>query len=95
MKKLMNSTMVLSLLVLARPAYSAPDVSACDEAHPCLGIVDRCKEAGFYRGGFKEKKGLFKDCLKPTLRGKAVSQVSVDPSLVAACKAKLASRRGD
>lgn len=60
--------------------------------HPCKQIVKACEAAGFVKGGHKEKKGLWVDCVKPVKAGQSVTGVSVDPSVVQACVAKKAAK---
>jgi hypothetical protein len=55
---------------------------------PCNQIRSACEAAGFIKGGHKEKKGLFKDCLDPILEGQSVVGVSIGADVVTACKEK-------
>jgi hypothetical protein len=59
---------------------------------PCEQIVQACSSAGFIKGEFKEKKGLWRDCVDPIVQGKTVQTAiplpTVDPSVVSACRAK-------
>jgi hypothetical protein len=61
---------------------------------PCQEIAQACQSAGFKAGDWKNGDGLWRDCVDPIVQG--VTQVpngkiplpSVDPKVVAACKAK-------
>ncbi|MGZ3744063.1 MAG: hypothetical protein ACXWRE_06945 [Pseudobdellovibrionaceae bacterium] len=59
-----------------------------NEGKPCLEIKSACEAAGFKKGGHKEKKGLYKDCLQPILAGQSVAGVTVGSQVVIACKEK-------
>jgi hypothetical protein len=61
-------------------------------AQPCKQIEQACSSAGFVKGEAKEGKGLFKDCVQPILHGQSVNGVTVDPSIVAACKQRMHRR---
>lgn len=56
--------------------------------HPCHGLKKACEDAGFIKGGYKQGKGLYKDCLKPIMQGQTVKGVTVNPNDLAACQAK-------
>ena len=60
---------------------------------PCKQIEQACSSAGFVVGQAPQGNGLFKDCMQPVLKGQAVKGVSVDPTVVTACKERLAKRR--
>lgn len=63
---------------------------------PCKKIIEACTAAGFVKGGHKpkkgENKGLWKDCVQQIVSGQTVTGVSVEPSVIEACKIKRASR---
>jgi len=61
---------------------------------PCQTIATACEAAGFHRGGHKEGKGLWKDCVAPILDGRTVAGVSVAADDVKACQAKRPRDRG-
>ncbi|VVE55249.1 arylsulfatase [Pandoraea terrae] len=73
-------------------SFFAPQVAAA--LGPCEQIADACRQAGFVRGGAKGGTGLQVDCVRPLIQGTAQPNRAgkplprVDPSLVAACKAK-------
>jgi hypothetical protein len=63
------------------------------ESNPaCQNIINECKKLGFIVGDRKQDNGLWIDCFKPILSGKAVTQkgktiaVSVSASDITACK---------
>jgi hypothetical protein len=64
------------------------------EAHRCCERATACEGAGFHRGGHKEGKGLWKDCVAPILDGRTVAGVTVSSDDVKACQAKRPRDRG-
>ena len=84
----------MKFLILA--ALLAPAVSFAQggAGHPCEQVVKACESAGFVKGQAKAGTGLWKDCIDPIMQGgaqpaKATKALpTVDPSVVAACKAK-------
>jgi hypothetical protein len=80
----MKTALIVGLLI-------APAVALAD--HPCKKIEAACEAAGFVKGGAKEGKGVFKNCLKPIIDGQTVNGVTVDPADAAACKAKIATHK--
>ena len=85
-------TFVLTCLALTAPAAFADQQGK--PPGPCQQVAQACKTAGFIKGDWKKGDGLWRDCVDPIMQG--VSTVpggtkplpSVDPSVVAACKAK-------
>ena len=75
----------LALLALTLPLASS---FAETHNHPCKEVKKACESAGFTRGGHKEKKGLYIDCMKPLKEGKSVPGVTVEKSILDACIAK-------
>ncbi len=69
-------------------ANTLPSASSVNDSHPCHSLKQACENAGFVKGGYKQGNGLYKDCLKPIMQGQTVKGVTVNPSDVAACKAK-------
>jgi hypothetical protein len=61
---------------------------------PCQTIATACEAAGFHRGGHKEGKGLWKDCVAPILDGRTIPGVVVSGDDVKACQAKRPRDRG-
>ncbi|MBS1985310.1 MAG: hypothetical protein JST16_14170 [Bdellovibrionales bacterium] len=78
----------LSLVLLSGVMGSA--AMANHHEGPCKKVVEACEAGGFVKGGHKEGKGLWKDCVANVVDGKAVPGVTVDAPTVAACKAKRA-----
>ena len=60
----------------------------------CQQIAKACQQAGFIKGDWKKGDGLWRDCVDPIMQGKtsvpgATKPLpSIDPNLVADCKAK-------
>jgi hypothetical protein len=78
---------------MAAPAATPAPVTKGD--HPCRKLrksaIEACSAAGYVKGGHKNKKGLFDDCVRPILEGKgAPGGVTIDSSLVEACQARRA-----
>jgi hypothetical protein len=84
---------VLALLLPFASSFAADTANA--SKHPCQEIVKACEGAGFVKGGHKDKKGLWKDCVGPIKSGQTVSGVSVDPGTVQACQAKKAAKKAN
>ena len=60
-------------------------VAPTQSGDPCAQVVDRCKGAGYYQGGFEVGRGLYFDCVTPLLLGQAVCDVQIDAQVPAAC----------
>lgn len=60
---------------------------------PCKKIKAACEAAGFKKGGHKEGKGLFVDCVKKLVDGQTVAGVNVEAGLITACRAKRSERK--
>ena len=81
------ATAVAFILFASHPARA-------EERKPCLKIKEACEQAGFKLGSAGEGLGLLVDCIRPIMDN-APQQASagkplptLDPALVAACKAK-------
>ncbi|HUJ27754.1 MAG TPA: hypothetical protein VLW85_17135 [Myxococcales bacterium] len=80
---------MLCALALAGSARAADEPPG-----PCKQIAEACKSAGFTKGDWKKGDGLWKDCVDPIIQGKAQPAgaskplPTVDPNVVAECKAK-------
>jgi hypothetical protein len=84
-------TAILTLLTLslAIPAAFAEDATVPKgegKDRPCMKIEQACSAAGFVKGGAKEGKDLFVNCVKPILDGKSVPSVAVDADTIKACQ---------
>lgn len=55
------------------------------DSKPCATIADACQAAGYVRPATLGKK-FWIDCMKPVLLGKTVANVTLDPSVVKACR---------
>lgn len=96
MKKALIIAGVSFLVLFANSVFAADaatTANATTATHPCKPIITACKAAGFFKGGKNQGKGLFVNCLKPILDGKAVAGVVVNPTDVPACKAKAATMK--
>jgi hypothetical protein len=89
--------MLVSLSALVSVAALAADTNPQHQGHapgPCQQIAKACKDAGFIPGDWKKGDGLWRDCVDPVVQGQtnvpgATKPLpTVDPSVVAACKAK-------
>jgi hypothetical protein len=85
-------TTVIAAAFLA-PAFSMAQAPAPTAKDPCAPIVQACKSAGFAPKQAKEGSGLWVDCIRPIVQGTSqppkatIKLPTVDPSVVAACKA--------
>ena len=82
---------------LCAVSITLPVLFAAPAAHgqqACEQIKTTCTKAGFVPGGAGSGNGLWRDCVDPILQGRAHSRKSgkslptVDPQVVAACKAQ-------
>lgn len=93
MKKLF---VAVATLVLCGSVFAdnmmMPNMSAMNKNHGCKHIAKACKSAGFVKGGEKQGKGLWMNCMKPIIAGQTVTGVNVNPADVQACQAMHASR---
>jgi|WetSurMetagenome_2_1015567.scaffolds.fasta_scaffold18663_4 hypothetical protein len=70
------------------------DKAGKEESAPCKQIAQICKKAGFVSGEADKGYGLNRDCIHPIMQGKTAVPgakkplPTVDPKLVAQCKAK-------
>lgn len=73
---------------------AAGDKAGKEESAPCKQIAQICKKAGFVAGEADKGYGLNRDCIHPIMQGKTTVPgakkplPTVDPKLVAQCKAK-------
>ena len=96
MKKtlILGSLFVLVFAAAALAANSAPQGNQGKAPGPCQQIAQACQNAGFIKGDWKKGDGLWRDCVDPivqgvtTVPGATKPLPSVDPAIVAACKAK-------
>lgn len=79
-------------MVVAVAAATA--LHAAPRDRPCEAIAAACESAGFVRGGARVGDGLFADCIEPLMQERSAPRrgaralPQVDPSLVAACRAR-------
>jgi hypothetical protein len=79
---------VIAILVAGFVSQSSFAEGKKEGNHPCKNIVSACEAAGFKKGGHKEKKGLWKDCVEPIKSGQSVEGVTVSAEDLEGCKAK-------
>ena len=83
-----------TLIVLLAFAFSTAAMAAGGQPGPCAQIEQACQGAGFVKGAWKQGDGLWRDCVDPIIQGQTTVQgatrplPSVNPTVVAACKAK-------
>lgn len=62
-------------------------------ARPCAPIAQACKQAGYYKGGMKEGKGLIENCIVPITNGNmTLPNTSFSADLLQSCKATIAAK---
>ena len=83
-------TILISMILALSFAAIAEEVGP---NHPCKEVKAACEAAGYHKGGHKEGKGLWMDCLEKLKAGAAVPGVTVAADKLAACKAKNCSNR--
>lgn len=82
---------MIGLLVLVLNSYANEQKS--EKSRPCKEIATACEAAGFKKGGHKEKKGLYIDCMRKLEAGESVEGVSVSSDLVKDCKDRREERK--
>ncbi|MBC7420055.1 MAG: hypothetical protein H7328_04940 [Bdellovibrio sp.] len=55
---------------------------------PCKKVIDACKSIGFSQSDDKDKKRLFKNCVRPIMRGESAAGFKFKAEDVDACRAK-------
>lgn len=85
-------TTVIALLLVSGFVITA-QAEEMGKDHPCHKIKAACESAGFVKGGHKQGKGLWVDCLGKLKKGESVPGVSVSSAEVDACKQKIAERK--
>jgi hypothetical protein len=88
------ATLSASVAMAVEPAVPAKSDSGKD--HPCRTLrkaaIEACSSAKFEKGKSKEHKGLFKDCVRPIMDGKAVEGVVIDAAIVKGCQERKAAK---
>ena len=81
---------LFSALVLTSSAHAEGPCKAAREK-----IMKACEAAGFYQGGHKEGKGLYKDCMQKIKAGEKVAGVAdlSGDADVKACQERRAQRK--
>jgi hypothetical protein len=80
--------------LLCGAAFAEGGVPKAPLSKACQTVMTACEGAGYHKGGHKEHKGLWKDCVAPILDGQTIAGVSVSPDDVKACAAKRPTDRG-
>ncbi|MBI1861458.1 MAG: hypothetical protein HYR96_11130 [Deltaproteobacteria bacterium] len=89
-------TAILCLGILVASSAMAGEGKGDGQNHPCKKIRAACEAAGFTKGGHKSSsKGLWADCIKPTMDNRTPAGVTVAAVDVVACKAKKAAHKED
>lgn len=82
----------MKYLVLAGLLASIPFLATATEAaRPCKTIAEACMSAGVIQRG-ESRQVILEKCVKPVVSGRGVAGVNVDPSVIQACKAKIAAQ---
>ena len=85
----MNNLLIKSAMVVAMFAPSIPSFAA----NPCMPIAQACMDAGFYKGGEKEGKGLVINCVQPiTEKQKTLPNTSFSDETLQQCAATIAEK---
>jgi hypothetical protein len=84
MRKIQAVMMSIALLVM-QPVFAdtAPSDSSKDQS--CSVIASACLNAGFVKTESADKQ-IWHDCMKPIILGKTVAGVTIDSSVVKACR---------
>lgn len=78
---------MMSLLLITLLAFNLN--AAEKKINGCKKIEAACKSAGYVKGAHKKTgKGLYEDCLKPVVEGKAIEGVTVEAADIDSCKAR-------
>ena len=78
---------LLAIGLMASFSFFAMEAEA---DRPCKVIVEACKSAGIIQSG-ASRQVMLDNCVKPVVAGR-VASVTVDPSVIKACKAKMAAQ---
>lgn len=78
------STGIVLFMSLGLTAFAEPLGSS--GRHPCMVIKKACEDAHFEKGEAKNGNGLFMNCMKPLMEGKAVPGVQVESSVIEGCR---------
>lgn len=78
-----RALMVIAASFIMQPVL-ADDMTANDQA--CKIIAKACLDAGYAHVPAAAGKQFWKDCMKPTVLGKAVAGIQVDAKDIKACR---------
>lgn len=93
MKRTGFGVVFCTLLLAISGSERSFSAETAGKSRPCKTIVSACQGAGFYKGGHKQSKGLWRDCFNPILSGQSVPGVTVDPAEVQACQVRRSERK--
>lgn len=83
--------MILGLMLIVLSSHA--NETKAEKSRPCKEVAAACEAAGFKKGGHKEKKGLYIDCMRKLEAGDSVEGVSVSSDLVKECKSRREERK--
>lgn len=81
MCKIRNILMLVAILTTSQ--VFADDFDSDSQA--CSTIAKACLQGGFDRAATSDKR-FWQDCMKPIILGKAVSGITIDPTVVKTCR---------
>jgi hypothetical protein len=85
----MNNLLIKSAMAMVMFAPSIPSFAG----NPCMPIAEACMDAGFYKGGEKEGKGLVINCVQPiTEKQKTLPNTSFSDETLQQCSATIAEK---
>ncbi len=85
MHKIRTILMLIAMVATQQVfAADAADMSSSDDKS-CSTIANACLAAGFVKTESADK-GIWRDCMKPIILGQTVAGVTVDSSVVKACR---------
>lgn len=88
LKKWLLITMIFAAHAVAAPPANQAPVKKGITTSPCDHVKQACLNSGFTEKSTKSGKRLWVDCVKPIMQKSNAVLPRVDPSIVAACKAK-------
>ncbi len=78
----------LALMIVFSTGSSFVKADETDQETPCKKIIDACKASIVSKNDGNDKKGLFKDCVRPIMKGEKIAGVNITATEVDACRAK-------
>jgi len=71
--------LVILLLVADLPALATNKNNESDALPACKQIKKACKKSGFVNGGWKQGKGLWRNCINPVVQGQTAVESAFRP----------------